>query len=135
MCIRATLNKKLTANLMRMRKQAFAICFNDIKSCFDRIVHWVSTLALQCLGVPKNTVLCIFQIIQKACHKIGTAYGMPKNTYSGDRRNPIKGTSQGSICNPPWITKYLPEMLTRWWLDKNLSRFHIGNTSHSVLPN
>ena len=39
LCIKAALNKRLTANLMRLRRQAFIICFNDAKLCFDCIVH------------------------------------------------------------------------------------------------
>ena len=52
-CIRAALNKRLTAELMKLRRQLFTLCFNDAKSCFDHIVHWIGTLALRRLEAPE----------------------------------------------------------------------------------
>ena len=43
----SALNKVLTVDLLRMRRQAGALCSNDAKSCYDRLVHWVASLCLR----------------------------------------------------------------------------------------
>jgi hypothetical protein len=48
----AALNKRVTMDLLRQRHQAGALCANDAKSCYDRIVHNVATLSLRRLGMP-----------------------------------------------------------------------------------
>jgi hypothetical protein len=42
----ATLNKRLTMDLLRQRQQAGALYANDTKSCYSRIVHNIAVLAL-----------------------------------------------------------------------------------------
>jgi hypothetical protein len=46
------LNKQLTLDLARLKKIPIAICANDAKSCYDRIVHSVASLCMQRQGVP-----------------------------------------------------------------------------------
>ena len=41
-----TLNKRLTYDVLRQTKTAGALCSNDAKSCYDRIVHSVASLCL-----------------------------------------------------------------------------------------
>ena len=108
-CIRAALNKRLTANLMRLRRQAFAICFNDAKSCYDRIVHWICALARRRLGAPKEAVSSMFETIQLSRHKIGTAHGTSKTKYTGRKNNPLQGIGQGNGCGPTlWVAISTP---------------------------
>jgi hypothetical protein len=43
----AALNKRLTMDMLRLRRLAGAICSNDAKSCYDRIVHSIDSLAMR----------------------------------------------------------------------------------------
>ena len=41
----AALNKPLTMDLLRLRRQTGALCSNDAKSCYDQIVHSFASIA------------------------------------------------------------------------------------------
>ena len=43
--INQSLNKRLTYDIIRQKKRPGALCSNDAKSCYDRIVHSVASLA------------------------------------------------------------------------------------------
>ena len=45
--VTAALNKRLTMDLLRQKRQAGALCSNDAKSCYDRIVHSVACLSMR----------------------------------------------------------------------------------------
>ena len=81
-----TLNKVLTADLVRARRVPTILIFNDAKSCYDRIVLWIATLALGRLGAPKEAVLEMTATLQNAKHRVCTAFGDSTSTY-GD--NPV----------------------------------------------
>ena len=42
----AALNKCLTMDLLRLHRQSGALCSNDAKSCYDRIVHLFALIAM-----------------------------------------------------------------------------------------
>jgi hypothetical protein len=46
MAILHALNKRLTYDILRQTKTSGALCSNDAKSCYDRILHWVASLCL-----------------------------------------------------------------------------------------
>jgi hypothetical protein len=50
--IHQALNKVLTYDLIRQRRIPAAMCSNDAKSCYDRIVHSMAKLALLHCGAP-----------------------------------------------------------------------------------
>jgi hypothetical protein len=56
MSIRQALNKVLTYDLIHQRRIPAAMCSNDAKLCYDRIVHSVAKLALLRCGAPEPTV-------------------------------------------------------------------------------
>jgi hypothetical protein len=45
-------HKRLTFDIMRQVRSNGALCLNDEKSCYDRILHSVASLAYQRLGIP-----------------------------------------------------------------------------------
>ena len=96
----SALNKVLTMDLLRMRRQAGALCSNDAKSCYDRIVHWVASLCLRRMGLQKEPSFEMFITIQKAWHRIATAYGESTGKYGGDRDIPLQGAGQGNGAGP-----------------------------------
>ena len=107
--VTAALNKRLMMDLLRMRRQAGALCSNDAKSCFDRIVHNIVTIAMRTLGAATQPVQCLFETIQKAAHKVRTAFGDSSSTYGADRTPPLQGIGQGNGCGPAgWTAVSVP---------------------------
>jgi hypothetical protein len=49
------LDKVLTADIVRQRKLPTALCSNDAKQCYDRIVHAIANICLQRVGVDNKT--------------------------------------------------------------------------------
>jgi ribonuclease HI len=98
--ITAALNKRLTMDLLRQRRQAGALCSNDAKSCYDRVVHSVSSMSMRRLGIPIEPINSMFKCLQQAAHRIRTAFGVSKKKYGDDREIPLQGLGQGNGCGP-----------------------------------
>lgn len=95
------LNKTLTFDLLRQSRQPGALCSNDAKSCFDRIVHSIASLSLQRVGVPRAPLVCIFTTIRNLEHRIRTVYGDSDIGFSGRLwTTPIQGVGQGNGAGP-----------------------------------
>ena len=96
-----SLNKTLTFDLIRQNKRPGALCANDAKSCYDRIVHSVASLAMQRMGVDRAPIVCMFTTIQKLEHYIRTIYGDSEYNFSGKLWTvPIQGVGQGNGAGP-----------------------------------
>ena len=87
--ITAALNKRLTMDLLQQRQQAGALFSNDVKSCYDRVVHSVASLAMQRLRSPIAPINSMFKSIQKAAHQICTAFGVSTKKYGDDQERPL----------------------------------------------
>jgi hypothetical protein len=96
----AALNKRLTMDLLRQRRQAGALCSNDAKSCYDRIVHNVASLAIRRTGMPAEPVRSMFSTLQQAAHRVTTAYGISEQTYGTNLAEPYQGVGQGNGAGP-----------------------------------
>ena len=98
-CTAAT-NKVLTMDLLRMRRQAGALCSNDAKSCYDRIVHNVAALSMLRQGAPRGAVNSLLLTLQHAKHKIRTGFGVSTKHYGRFRLPPLQGLGQGNGVAP-----------------------------------
>jgi hypothetical protein len=98
--ITAALNKRLTMDILRQRRQAGALCSNDAKSCYDRIVHNVASLAMRRTGMPAEPIRSMFATLQKLAHRVTTAYGISETTYVKNRVTPYQGVGQGNVAGP-----------------------------------
>ncbi len=87
-------------DLLRQTRRAGALCPNDAKSCYERIVHNIATLCMRRMGMPKNPIRSMFATLQSASHKIRTAYGVSDKTYGPGREPPLQGIGQGSGAGP-----------------------------------
>jgi hypothetical protein len=96
----AALNKRLAVDMLRLCRLAGALCSNDAKSCYDRIVNNIASLAMRPQGAPKNPIKCMLLTLQKAAHKIRTAYGVSAGSYGADRSPPLQTIRQGNGCGP-----------------------------------
>jgi hypothetical protein len=52
-----SLNIQLTYDIIRQKKRPSAVCLNDAKSCYDRIVHSVASMAMQRVGAPVEPII------------------------------------------------------------------------------
>jgi hypothetical protein len=73
-----------------------------MKSYYDRIVHAVASLCLQCQGISESgEVVCMFFILQNLEHTIRTAYGDSEDTYDSDLWViPMQGVYQDNGAGP-----------------------------------
>ena len=96
-----SLNKRLTLDIIRQKKRPSAVCSNDAKSCYDRIVHSVASLAMQRVGAPVEPIVCMFTTIQNLQHRIRTVYGDSDIGFNGKLFVvPIQGVGQGNGAGP-----------------------------------
>jgi hypothetical protein len=112
--IRQALNKVLTYDLIPQRRIPVAMCSNDAKSCYDRIIHSVAKLALLRCGAPEPTVDLMFDAIPRLRHHICTAFGDSTVSYGGDPKPgdpPKHGVSQGNGTGPAiWAVLSTPAL-------------------------
>jgi hypothetical protein len=97
--IEAALNRVLTWDIWRQKRQSGALCSNDAKSCYDRVVHSFAILCMLCLGCPLGPVLSIFSILQKMHYFIGTTFGVSITSFPGGEV-PFQGLGQGNGAGP-----------------------------------
>lgn len=110
--IRQVLNKVLTYDMIRLRQIPGALCSNDAKSCYDRIVHSVAKMSMMRCGAPETTIDLMFDTIQRLQHFIRTAYGDSTISFGGDPKPgdaPKHGVGQGNGGGPAiWIATNNP---------------------------
>jgi hypothetical protein len=83
-----TLNKRLTNDLFRMQRRSYALSSLDLKSCYDGVVHSILILALLRLGAMLKATYCMVRTLQKAHHRIRTAFGLAEESFGGPEREP-----------------------------------------------
>jgi hypothetical protein len=57
------LNRGITSDIVHQMKIPAAICSNDAKSCYNRIVHSIASLSMQRVKVPPGPIICMFSTI------------------------------------------------------------------------
>ena len=72
---------------------------NDAKGCFDRIQHTFAILVLMYYGVAWSLATTLFEVLQKAKHKIKTGYGVSTPVY-GNKESAISSIGQGNGLGP-----------------------------------
>jgi hypothetical protein len=95
-----SLNKVLTFDLWRQFRQNGALCSNDAKSCYDRIVHNFASLCMQRIGTPTQPIISMFSTIQELSHHVRTIYGDSTSSYRHSTSPPIQGVGQGNGAGP-----------------------------------
>ena len=58
-----------------MHRRPLILCSNDAKFFCDRIVHSVASIALQSMGMPKESLCSMFETIQQMEHLVRTSFG------------------------------------------------------------
>ena len=78
-----SLNKTLTFDLIRQLKRPGALCSNDAKSCYDRIMHSIASTSMPRVGAAIPPIVCMFTTIQNLEHTYQTVYGDSQILFSG----------------------------------------------------
>jgi hypothetical protein len=96
------LNKRLSFDVLRQNKQAGAICINDMKGCYDRIVHAVAAICMKRLGMQNEPLRMMFYTLQQLRHFVRTAYGCSESFFDAQQVNSvaIQGIGQGNGAGP-----------------------------------
>jgi hypothetical protein len=58
--IEQALNKGISFVLIRQARVNAAMCANDAKSCYGRMVHAISSILMQHQNLPASSCICIF---------------------------------------------------------------------------
>jgi len=105
-----SLNMQLTYDLIRQQHLTAAICLNDAKACYDRIVHTFAALALLCWAFQLAlSWLCSAQF-SFLHHFICTAFGDSDHSFTGTAlQTPLQGVGQGNGARPQiWVAVSSP---------------------------
>lgn len=95
-----SLNKALTFDIWRQLRQNGALCSNDAKSCYDRIVHNCASLCMQRVGTPTLPIVSMLSTIQQLSHHVRTVFGESQHGYCHRGSIPIQGVGQGNGAGP-----------------------------------
>jgi hypothetical protein len=94
------LNKCLALDPLRQRRQAGALCCNDAKSCYNRIVHSIAILSMRQISILLAPLISMFKVLQAATYKIRILYGDLTKTCASPRLIPFQGVGQGNGAGP-----------------------------------
>ena len=99
--IEAAIVKVLFYDYLRLTRRNGSFIMMDLKNCFDRMAHPVTSLAVQRLGVSEKITQCMIKTLCKMKHYIRTAYGDSEWAYGGDENKPLQGAIQGNGAASP----------------------------------
>ena len=93
--------KRLTYDIIRACRRPGALCSNDAKSFFDRVLHTIAMLAYRRLGIEEAHVRSNVATIQGMKHYIRTAFSDSDVTLDGNGNvQPFQGMLQGNGAAP-----------------------------------
>ena len=73
----------------------------NLMSCFDRMVHPISSLATQRLGCHPNMAACMIKTLCKMTHFIKIAYRDSIWSYAGESNRLLQGSVQENGATSP----------------------------------
>jgi hypothetical protein len=79
--VECALNKVLSMDILRQRRRPAALCSNDAKSCYNRILHSIASIAMRRLGVAPEVCHMLFGTLQDIRHYIRTSFGDSASSY------------------------------------------------------
>jgi hypothetical protein len=106
--IECATNKVLTMDIARLEHRPMALCSNDAKSCYDRILHAVASICMRRVGVPQETCAMMFGTLAQVDHYVRTNFGDSTTTYACIEI-PFQGVYQGNGAGPGiWLLVSIP---------------------------
>lgn len=103
-------NKRLLYDINRLQRRPMILCSNDAKSCYDRIVHSIASMAMQRLGLKEQPIKCMLITLQEMDHFIRTGFGDSEIFTSANEDSiPFQGILQGNGAGPTlWLAVSTP---------------------------
>ena len=89
------LNKCLTLDISRIRRQTLTLIANDAKSCYDRVILWVLYFTMKKFGMSHQIAKTAVETIKDMVHSVSTVHGQSEITYGGEGSEP-NGLLQGN---------------------------------------
>ena len=106
--IECATNKVLTMDIARLEHRTSAICSNDAKSCYDRILHAIASICMRRMGVAKETCQMMFGTLAQVDHYVRTNFGDSATSYACIEI-PFQGVYQGNGAGPGiWMLVSIP---------------------------
>ncbi len=103
-CIDVVLQKELKFLYSRLTCSSIATADNDAKSCYDRMICNLATIASRYNGLSHNICKTHASTLEKMKYIIRTAIGDSALSYSNTHDNKVHGTGQGSSASPAiWL--------------------------------
>ena len=87
-------------DILCQKRRAGAISMNNLKGCYDRIVHIVAILVLMAYGVDHTAAAMLMETLQLAEHSIKTGFGVLEPLYGNNEEVPEQGLGQGNRNAP-----------------------------------
>jgi hypothetical protein len=92
-------NKVLTMDIARLEHHFMALCSNDAKSCYDRILHAVASICMRRVGVQPEKCEMMFGTLAQVDHYVRTNFGHSTTSYACIEI-PFQGVYQGNGAGP-----------------------------------
>ena len=89
------LNKFLVTDISRQTRLHLRINSNDAQACYDRIILWIESLAIQRIGLSEEVAFSITNTVQLTAHNIATSFGISIEKYF-PTNPPHQGSGQGN---------------------------------------
>jgi hypothetical protein len=106
--IECATNKVLTMDIARLEHRSTAVCSNDAKSCYDRILHAIASICMRRVGVPPETCKMMFGTLAQVEHYVRTNFGDSTTSYACIQI-PFQGVYQGNGAGPGiWMLVSVP---------------------------
>jgi len=95
------LNKHLFYDYIRTMRKPAALCSNDAKSCYDRIILIITALCLCRLGAPIRVTESMIATLAQLKHHVRSVFGNSSLTQGqADWPEPAAGIGQGNGAGP-----------------------------------
>ncbi|CAJ1937415.1 unnamed protein product [Cylindrotheca closterium] len=80
--------------LLHLQRRPAGWISNDTKSCFDRIVHWMTIISLMRFGIQWRTLRSMFDTLMKSKHRVHTGFGDSDRVFTPPTLIPFQGCGQ-----------------------------------------
>ena len=91
-------------DIVRLSKHNAALGSYDAQTCYDRVVHSLTSLVGESVGMPLPNLTCLFLAIQGMRFYLRTAFGDSSSFYSCESDTPYQGLVQGNGAAPAfWL--------------------------------
>ena len=129
------LNNFLVTDISRQTRLHLRINSNDAQDCYDPIVLWISSLALQRVGSSTEAAFSMTKTLQSATHDIATAFGISIDNHF-TTTPPHQGSEQGDRAGPTiWVMiRYFTNHYARrrLWFERFVLLVPISSSYHRV---